>query len=208
MLHTSTKEEELMRFGRRHLGSLLIGALAVGGVAYVGAYAVTASDNVSLTQNEEEPNSGETERSRKGPHKFGPRGAIRGEFVVPGEDEGTFQRVRTDRGVIDRIEGSTIVISEADGTTVEVPTSDDTRIGRDGEEAELGELKAGDHVHTMRVNTGDGFVTRHVRAVSPERWEEMEQRREECRENREQCRDERRARRMGPRGGPPEDEAA
>src|SRR5688572_17142505 len=119
MLHTSTKEEERMRFGRRHLGSLLIGTLAVGGVAYVGAYAVTTSDNVSLTQNEEEPENGK--RSRGARHKFGPRDAIRGEFVVPGEDEGTFQRVRTDRGVIERIEGSTIVISEADGTTVEVP---------------------------------------------------------------------------------------
>jgi len=195
-----------MRFGRRHLGSLLIGALAVGGVAYVGAYAVTTSDNVSLTQSEEQPENGE--RSRGARHKFGPRGAIRGEFVVPGEEEGTFQRVRIDRGVIDRIDGSTVVISEDDGTTVEVPTSDDTRIGRDGEAAELAELKAGDHVYTMRANTGGGFVTRHVRAISPERWEEMEQRREECRENREQCREERRARRMGLRGGPGEDAAA
>ncbi len=190
-----------MRLVRRFIGPVLVGMLVVGGLAYAGASAITASDEVSLAQSQDPAPPEEGRPRGDGPHRFGPHGAIRGEFVVRGEEEGTFRRVRLDRGVIESISGSTLVVKEEDGTTVDIPTSDETRISRDGEEAEFGALKVGDHVAAARVNAGDGFVTRSVRAFSPERWAEMEQRREECRENREQCRVERRERRME-RGAP------
>jgi hypothetical protein len=80
--------------------------------------------------------------------------------------------------VIERVEGSMVVIKEDDGTTIEVPTSDETRIRRDGERANVADLRAGDHVRTMRIDVGDGLVTRAVQALSPERWQELDQRRE------------------------------
>jgi hypothetical protein len=187
-----------MRKVGRFIGPVVVGTLLVGGLAYAGASAMTATDEVSLAQSEEP--APETGPRGDRPHRFGPRGAIRGEFVMRGEEEGTFRRIRLDRGVIESISGSTIVVKEEDGTTVEIPTSDDTRIGRDGEEAELGALKTGDHVFASRVNDGDGFVTRSVRAFSPERWAEMEERREQCKANPEQCRAERRERRLERKG--------
>ncbi|MGH2759732.1 MAG: hypothetical protein ACRDKJ_09215 [Actinomycetota bacterium] len=193
---------------RRFVGPVIVGALLVSGLAYAGASAMTASDEVSLAQSEDPAPEEGTEGRRPGRHRFGLRSAIRGEFVVRGEEEGTFRRVRLDRGVIESISGSTVVVKEEDGTTVEIPTSDETRISRDGEEVELGALQAGDHVATSRVNDGDGFVTRSVRAFSPERWAEMEERREQCRENPERCRAERRERMMERRNAPPAAEPA
>ncbi len=180
---------------RRHFWALLVGAVAVGGIAYVGAQAATQpSDDVLLAQESQDVPPGEQaqrEPREGGKLRPGFHRAIRGDLVVPGEEEGTFQNVRIDRGVIERIDGSTIVIKEDDGTTVEVPTTDQTRIGRDGEQATLADLQAGDHVHTVRVES----VTRSVRAISPERWAEMEQRREQCRANPQECREKRMQRR-------------
>ena len=181
---------------KRHLGALLLGAIAVSCLAYVGAQAATSTDTVALAQDEGEqpPAEGRADGPK---HRPGMRGAIRGEFVVRGEEEGTFRTVKMDRGVVERVEGSTVVIKEEDGTVVEIPTSGDTRIARDGEQVEISAIQAGDHAFAHRVKEGDGFVTKGVRAFSPERWAEMEQRREACKEDPEQCRRERRERRMG-----------
>ena len=187
---------------KRLFAPAIAGALLVGGLSYVGASAMTASDEVSLQQSEE-PAPVEEKPAGRGPRHFGPHGAIRGDLVVRGEEEGTFRKVRLDRGVIESISGSTIVVKEEDGTTVEIPTSDETRISRDGEEAELSSLRTGDHVSTHRVDEGDGFVTRTVRAISPERWAEMEERREQCRDNPRRCRAERRERFRERRDAPP-----
>ena len=181
-----------MRIVKRHLAALLIGSLGVVGFAYAGAQALSPSgDTVVLAQEEKE-----TRGRSGGMHRPMIRGALRGEFVVPGE-QGTFRTVRIDRGVVERIDGSTVVIKEDDGTVVEVATSDETRIARDGEAVEVSTLQAGDHVFAHRVDDGDGLVTKSVRAFSPERWAEMEQRREECRANPRQCRADRRSRAPG-----------
>jgi hypothetical protein len=60
----------------------------------------------------------------------------------------------------------------------------------------VADLRAGDHVHTVRVEG----VTRMVRAISPERWQEMEQRREQCRADPQQCREDRMRKRAERRG--------
>lgn len=188
---------------KRHLGAVVVGLLAVSGIAYAGARAMTSpssSEGVVLAQENQEVPPGEQAQREPGERdKFRPgfHRAIRGDLVVPGETEGTFENVRIDRGVIERVDGSTIVIKEDDGTSVEVPTTDETRIRRDGNEATVGDLKAGDHVHTVRVEG----TTRMVRAISPERWQEMEQRREQCRANPQECREKRMQRRAERRDG-------
>ncbi|MEX2537731.1 MAG: hypothetical protein WD646_03655 [Actinomycetota bacterium] len=180
---------------KRHIGSLIVGALVVGVVSYAGASALTTSDEGALlTQSEGEQAPDAEAAPRERPGRVGRRGmrhAIRGEAVVPDRDGEGFNNVKFDRGLLDRVDGTTLVINEEDGTTVEVPTSDDTKIGRDGQPATPGDLEAGDHINAVQVDEGDGFVTKHVRAVSADRFEEMQQKREECKENPAECRRER-----------------
>ncbi len=186
-----------MGFLRRNLGALIVGALVVGAISYAGAGALTSSsESALLTQSDEgtEGDSSGEPKARVG--RQGPRGramkrAIRSEAVVPQRDGQGFSTVTFDRGVLERVDGTTLVIKEADGATAEVPTSDETKIYRDGEAAELGDLKTGDHVSASQVDEGEGFVTKFVRAVSAERFAELEQKREECKENPMECRRER-----------------
>lgn len=198
---------------RKHVGVLAVATLFVLGISYVAAQEPT-SDEIALSQQDERrseegnekdgsPPEDGTKPSRDKPRderarkhhgaRFG-KNAIRGEFVV--EHDGKFVTVRFDRGILESVDGTTLVIKEADGTVVEVATSDQTKIGRDGEQATVADLEPGDHVFTHREKEGDSeFVTTRVRAVSPERWAEMEAKRVECRENPEACR----ARRMDKR---------
>lgn len=171
---------------KRHLGSLVVAALVVGGIGYVGARTVTAQPSgVVLAQESQDEPAGPQARE-PGRHGFGLHRAIRGDLVVPGVQEGTFRNVKIDRGMFAGVEGSTVTIKEDDGKTVDIPTTDDTRIARDGEQATLADFKEGDHVMALRVDEGNGFVTKRVRAISPERWEERKQRRDQRRAHRMQ----------------------
>ena len=167
-----------MQWLKQHLAIVLAGMVVVGGFSYVAVADVgePSSDEVVLAQNEmDEPDEGR-QRPHHGP---GFPHAIRGELVVPEREGDGYTTVRLDRGILERVDGATLVIEEADGTSVEIPTTDETRVYRDGEEAELSELRAGDHVATFREKDGDAFITKGVRAISPERWEEYEERRED-----------------------------
>lgn len=179
---------------RKHLTVGVLGVLAVGGVSYLGAQAMTAPKaDVFLAQvqggsaPQTQQRTGPAGGMRRGP-QAGPHRPIRGDLVVPGAEEGTFNKVRIDRGIIQKVEGTTVVIKEDDGATVEVPTSDETRVARDGAPAAVGDLRSGDHAFALRVDEGHGLVTKGVRAISPERWKELQQRREECRANPVKCR--------------------
>ncbi len=161
-------------------------ALVVGGVL-IGSMASVAAQ----TSEPESPDA-PTERVRHaGPrHMKAPMRAIRSEVVLPGNDGEGVRTVRTDRGELTTVEGSTLVIAEEDGTTVRVDVGEDTRISRDGERAELSELQSGDQVITVRERVGDGeTTTRGVRAFSPARWTEMQERRDEMRERRSKLRE-------------------
>ena len=178
-----------MRLLKQHLGAVMAGAVILGGSAFVATQELAAKpnggDTISLAQNAGEQPTPDEGAARQGRPVHGPGGfgkAIRGEAVV-GERAGDgYTTVRFDRGILDRVEGAAIVIDEADGTTVEVPTDDETRVYRDGERAEVSDLQPGDHVAAFRVKEGDAFVTKGVRAISPERWEEMEGRRDGMRD--------------------------
>lgn len=154
-----------MRLTRMWTAAAMAGVVLVGGVGAVVA---------------QEDGSGAGPRERA--HAIGalPR-AIRGELVVRERDGEGFATIRIDRGVLTGVDGSTLRMKEADGTTVEVETSGATRVRRDGDEAAVGDLRTGDHVMTVRRKDGETFTTELVRALSPDRHEEMEARRGERR---------------------------
>ena len=100
---------------------------------------------------------------------------------------------RVDTGEITEVGGSTITIARADEETVSVTATDDTSIRRDGEEAEAGDLQAGDRAHLIQIDDGGGFVLRAVFALSPEARAEreaaLEERRARHQERRERLRE-------------------
>lgn len=165
-------------------------AVAVVGGAYVGAEALSSkSSEITLTQTERE-----APRPKPGGRGFamGARRLVHGDMVVRGREEGQFETIRVDNGVLEAVNETTLTIKEANGETVEVPTSDETRIVRDGESANVTDLKKGDNVHTLRVKQDDGsFTTRAVRAISAERAAQLESKRAERRAQREQRRQQR-----------------
>lgn len=115
--------------------------------------------------------------------------AMRSEAVFPARDGHPVTTVRRDFGVLTSVSGAALTIKEDDGTVVEIPVDEGTRIGRDGKKAVLADLKAGDHIAAVRVKEGDGeFVTKGVRAISPERYRQMEARRKACQARPRQCR--------------------
>lgn len=164
--------------------ALVIGGVALGSI--VSAVAQDTSDGTNGTDTKVEEVHFRGPGGPGGPHG---RGLVRSESVVQGEEEGQFNTIKVDRGVLKGVDGGTLTIEEADGKTVEVSTNDDTSFRRDGEEAELGDLKNGDHVTTFQVKEGDGdFVTKRVKAISAERWAELEEQRQACEENPAECR--------------------
>lgn len=183
-----------MRFLKQHLGAVMAGAVILGGSAFVATQELAAEpsdgDTISLAQDAgEQPPAGEGSPRRPGHGPVGFGKAIRGEAVVPEREGDGYTTVRFDRGILNQVDGTTVVVDEADGTTVEVPTDEETRVSRDGETVELSALQPGDHVATFRVKEGGAFVTKGVRAITPERWEEMEGRHEQMQERREGMRE-------------------
>jgi hypothetical protein len=184
-----------MSFLKQHLAAVMAGVVVLGGSVFVATQQLAAApdggDTIALAQDSATGDGSPAD----GPRRHGPGGfpkAIRGEVVVPEREGDGYTTVRFDRGILARVDGTTVVIDEPDGTTVEVPTDDDTRVYRDGESAELSELVAGDHVATMRVKEGDAFVTKGVRAISPEQWEDGQERRDDRRGRMREPFDERR----------------
>lgn len=188
----------MLGYLKRHLAVLIAGTVMLSGATYVAAQVSVApvpSNEVTLAQ-ADAPDEGtapdeEAPAARKGMRPFH-RPPVRGELVVPGQEDGTFNTIKIDRGILKSVNGTTVVIDEADGTTVEIPTDENTRVHRDREEAKVGDLVAGDHIFALRVKDGDTFVTKGIRAISAEKWEEFQSRREDRREDRRDFRRERR----------------
>ncbi len=166
-----------MQISRKMLIGLVLGAAVVGSVGSVAAQTDDPSPSPSA-EVERAPGEG----MGFGPHGPGHGKAIRSTAVLePEEEGGEFRTVQTYSGTIESINGSTLTIAQADGQKAGVGVTDDTDIRRDGEEAELGDLKVGDHVRTHQMKEGDGeFVTEHVGALSAEKYAEMEQQRQAC----------------------------
>jgi hypothetical protein len=178
-------------------------ALVIGGV-FLGSIVSAVAQDSGEEAKPDDARVGAAHFGKRGPGGPHGRGLVRSEAVVEGQEDGEFNTIKVDRGILKGVEGGTLTIEEADGKTVEVATNDDTKFRRDGEEADLGDLKNGDHVTTFQVKEGDGdFVTKRVKAISAQRAAELEERRQACEDDPAQCR--RLHRRMhrgrpGPRG--------
>lgn len=188
-----------MRITKLQLAGLLAGAILLGGVASVTAQPGEVPETPDVAPAGVVVEGAEDRPKHRVHHRgglYGPVGhAMRVTAELPPNDDGEVRTLRIDRGVVTEVGDAGFSVEEADETVVEIDVADDTRIRRDGEEASLSDLQSGDHVVAVRTKLGDGeFTTRGVRAISEERYEEMEERREECRENPERCRAERRAR--------------
>jgi hypothetical protein len=173
-------------------------ALVVGGVFLGSIVSAVAQDSPETAPQGAKVGEAGFRGHPGGPHG---RGLVRSESVVEGKENGEFVTIKADRGVLNGVDGNTLTIEEADGKTVEVATNDDTNFRRDGEEAKLGDLKTGDHVTTFQVKEGDGdFVTKRVKAISTERYAELEKQRQACEDDPAQCRRLHRRGLRGPRG--------
>lgn len=153
--------------------------IVVAGVALGSTLSVAAQESPRASGKPQQPPG----------HKMdGPHAAFRAELALPGKDGGPVFHVRMDRGVLKAVDGSNIVITTPEGD-VTVPTSSVTKVSRDGAQATLSDLKAGDHVMTHRSDEGGSMATRHVKAISPERFAEHQATREKCKSDPAACRD-------------------
>jgi len=156
-----------MGFVKRNAVAIGIGAAVLVGGSYVGAHALTTPRSVSL----DDASSGAEASPAPSAAE---RGLIRGEGVAEKRD-GTFATVQFNRGVLQSIDGTTLVVAEADGKTVRLDTTPQTRFRRDGKRASLSDLQAGDHVAVLGTEDGDKYVTKMVRAFSPDAWSQRQQ---------------------------------
>ncbi len=157
-------------------------ALVLGGIVLGSVVSVSAQDATPA------PTPRPPEARERSGYKAALRRALRSESVVRNPEGEGFITVLTDRGELTAIEGRTLRIREEDGHVANVTTSDETRFRRDGEQASISDLRVGDHVFAIRTRTDGALTTRSVRALSPERQAEMEERRAACERDPSQCR--------------------
>jgi Cu/Ag efflux protein CusF len=81
-----------------------------------------------------------------------------------------FATITVDRGEITAVDPSakTVTIKRADGETVTGTASDQTKVCRNGEPAQLSDLKVGDRAGIVQVANGDRRGVRGIRAFSPD----------------------------------------
>lgn len=160
--------------------ALLIGGILLGGsLSAMGQSGSEAEDPEVKAVHLRGPGGPGGPGGPLGPHHMGK--LVRSESTVQGDEDGTFNTVRMNAGTLTGTDGDTLTIEQADGESYRATVDDDTEIRRDREEAEIGDLEAGDHVVIHQVQEGDGdLVTKHVMAISEEAYAEMEAQREAC----------------------------
>ncbi len=94
-----------------------------------------------------------------------PRRPVHGELVVPVKDG--FRTVRVQRGEVTESKASSLTVKSPDGYTATWSVDRDTRVRKQGKEASLTEVKAGDRVLVRGPKTEDGATARIVRAHTP-----------------------------------------
>lgn len=144
----------------RYTARLAIALGSLGAVAFAGT-AVAQSDRPTEDK-AADPTRPAHKRAQGG--GFGKR-VVTGEFKVKTRDG--FATVRVDHGTVKSVEGNTLALERADGQTVTVTATDDTRIRKNGEQARLADIEAGDLVRVMRRDDGDGLVLRGIHARTP-----------------------------------------
>lgn len=73
-----------------------------------------------------------------------------------------------DNGEVTAVDGQSVTIKRADGETLTVTAGPDTKVGRNGEKAAVGDIKAGDRAHIVQIVDGGTTTVAAIRAASPD----------------------------------------
>jgi hypothetical protein len=134
------------------------GALA-GIAGSAAAPSKTKAKSSSTTTQQSAPS---TKPGHDGPFgRHGPGGgAVHSEAVVPNQAGTGFVNVTTDSGTLNSVDGTTVDLKEGTDTktydaSVKVDVGDNAKVYRDGQTAQLSDLKAGDHVTVIQSPEGN-----------------------------------------------------
>jgi hypothetical protein len=150
-----------------------VGAVAATSVATSVAFAdPTPTPSSSATA---KPDGDRTDRAGKGEShrklrdgrlaRLGGR-ALHGEFVVKDKD-GKFVTLLSQRGEVTAVDSGSITLKSEDGFTKSYTVNDDTKVRRNHDQAEIGDVKVGDKAAVVAVKDGDGGTARTVIAHVP-----------------------------------------
>ncbi len=113
--------------------------------------------------------TGSTPSPGAGPKKDG-GGRHPGKRVVHSESKvqtaDGFALLIVDNGEVTGVSGETVTIKRADGESVSATATEDTKIRRNGEDAQLSAFQTGDRASIMQVKVGDTTTVRAIRAFS------------------------------------------
>lgn len=132
-------------------------------VGFVGAVA-TAAAAFAQTASPQPTPSNDGAQGKKGAkfRQHDPRRLVHSESKVQAPDK-SFVTVIVDHGEVTGVSGNTVTIKRLDGESVSVTATDTTKIRRNGEDAAIGTLVAGDRAHISQIVKADG--TRTVGAI-------------------------------------------
>ncbi|GAC1426457.1 MAG: hypothetical protein NVSMB57_17310 [Actinomycetota bacterium] len=82
--------------------------------------------------------------------------------------DGTFTVLTADAGTATAINGSTVTIKRLDDQSVSATATDATKVRRNGKEAKVSDIKAGDMVFILRAETNGTTTVRAIKACSKE----------------------------------------
>jgi hypothetical protein len=144
--------------------------VAIGGaagVAYAAAPAPTAAPGAAsaAVQTSTADNAGSEEatpqRLRRGLHRFGAHG-LHGEFVVQTK-EGATKTVAVQRGEVTAVDTDSLTVTSVDGFEQTWALTDNTRVRKNGEQADIAALEIGDWVGVIGEKAGDDLTAAGVR---------------------------------------------
>lgn len=173
----------------------IVAAATLGAAAFTGAAVAVAADGTPTpSASETAPGRGMDGQGRgehgpgghgpgeRGPGRPGERGPggdmLHGEGVVEGPD-GTYVTVRMQHGEVTAVSATSITVTSADDYSSTYSIADATVLERDGED---GAPKMGDVVHLRATVTGGSATADVIHALSPEKAQELEDRRAEMEE--------------------------
>jgi Cu/Ag efflux protein CusF len=149
-------------------------ASGIAAVVAVAASAIAQTGTPSPTATPQKPAAREGMRPQRLCGHPGKALGIRERFgrVVHAEakvqlQEG-FATMITDRGEITAVDGDRVTIKRADGESVSVRTGERTRVCRNGEPAQVSDLKKGDRAAIFQSRRDGETVVRGIRAFSPD----------------------------------------
>jgi len=140
-------------------------------LAFVGVVAMAAAAFGQSGDPSGSPSPGDAPRARADKPAGLRHRAIHSETKVQTADG--FATVIADFGEVTSVSGNTVTIKRVDDETVTVTATGDTKVMRNGEQASVSDIKAGDRAHIVQVVEDGATTVRAIRAAdenfTPER---------------------------------------